>query len=90
MRQTIYQLLRDTGRRPGEITNLRRDCLDTDHNGGPVLIYTNSKAKRLNRRLHITTGTADIIRTWLDRVTILSSPEVRVPVPAPARAEPAR
>ncbi len=44
MRQTIYQLLRDTGRRPGEITALRRDCLDTDPGGGPVLIYTNAKA----------------------------------------------
>lgn len=89
MRQTIYQLLRDTGRRPGEITNLRRDCLYTDHNGGPVLIYTNSKAKRLNRRLHITTGTADIIRTWVDRVTILGpAPKSAYLFPHLLRAEP--
>ena len=71
MRQTIYQLLRDTGRRPGEITALRRNCLDTDHNGRPVLIYTNSKAKRLNRRLHITVATADVITAWLERVSTL-------------------
>ena len=69
MRQTIYQLLHDTGRRPGEITALRRNCLDTDPNGRPVLIYTNSKAKRLNRRLHITVTTADMITAWLGRLS---------------------
>jgi integrase len=71
MRQTIYQLLRDTGRRPGEITALRRDCLDTDPGGGPVLIYTNSKAGRLDRRLHITVSTANVVTTWLARISIL-------------------
>jgi integrase len=71
LRQTIYQLLRDTGRRPGEVTALRRDCLDTDPGGGPVLIYTNSKAGRLDRRLHITTSTANLITTWLARISTL-------------------
>ena len=71
MRQTIYHLLRDTGRRPGEITALRRDCLETDHDGHPVLIYTNSKANRLNRRLHITNATSDVITTWRERVSTL-------------------
>lgn len=71
MRQTIYQLLRDTGRRPGEITALRRDCLDTDPGGGPVLIYTNAKANRLGRRLHITTAAAAAVSAWLARVTTL-------------------
>jgi integrase-like protein len=71
MRQTIYQLLRDTGRRPGEITALRRNCLATDPGGGPVLIYTNSKAGRINRRLHITAATADIVTTWLARIAKL-------------------
>jgi integrase len=71
MRQTIYQLLRDTGRRPGEITALRRNCLDTDPGGGPVLIYTNSKAGRLDRRLHITTSTAKLVSTWLARISAL-------------------
>jgi integrase len=71
MRQTIYQLLRDTGRRPGEITALRRNCLATDPGGGPVLIYTNSKTGRINRRLHITAATADIVTTWLARIAKL-------------------
>ncbi|QHE73152.1 tyrosine-type recombinase/integrase [Rhodococcus sp. WAY2] len=71
LRQTIYQLLRDTGRRPGEITALRRDCLDVDPGGGPVLIYTNAKANRLDRRLHITAGTAAVITTWRERVRLL-------------------
>ena len=71
LRQTIYQLLRDTGRRPGEITGLRRDCLDTDPGGGPVLIYTNSKAGRLDRRLHITTATAKLVTNWLARISTL-------------------
>ena len=68
MRQTVYHLLRDTAPRPGEITALRRDCLETDHDGHPVLIYTNSKANRLNRRLHITNATSDVITTWRERV----------------------
>ncbi|WP_460703889.1 tyrosine-type recombinase/integrase [Luteococcus sediminum] len=71
MRQTIYQLLRDTGRRPGEITALRRNCLDTDPEGQPILIYTNSKAGRLDRRLHITTATAEVVTTWLARISTL-------------------
>nr|WP_240963393.1 tyrosine-type recombinase/integrase [Antrihabitans stalactiti] len=71
MRQTIYQLLRDTGRRPGEITALRRNCLDTDPAGDPVLIYTNSKANRVNRRLHITTDTAQVVKAWRAQVSTL-------------------
>ena len=53
MHRTIYQILRDTGRRPGEVVSLRIDCLeiiDGQHN----LIYDNHKAGRLRRRLPIT------------------------------------
>jgi len=63
MHQSIYQILRDTGRRPGEVTSLRVGCLeviDGQHN----LIYDNHKAGRMRRRLPITTGTAQIIQSW--------------------------
>ena len=63
MHQTIYQILRDTGRRPGEAVSLRVDCLeiiDGQHN----LIYDNHKAGRMRRRLPITTDTAQLIQRW--------------------------
>ena len=63
MHQTIYRILRDTGRRPGEVVSLRIDCLeviDGQHN----LIYDNHKAGRMRRRLPITTDTAQVITSW--------------------------
>lgn len=63
MHQTIYQILRDTGRRPGEVVSLEVGCveiIDGQHN----LIYDNHKAARLRRRLPITAATADVIATW--------------------------
>ena len=66
MHQTIYQILRDTGRRPGEIVSLKIGCvevIDGQHN----LIYDNHKAARKRRRLPITTDTAEIITTWQRR-----------------------
>ena len=45
MHQTIYQILRDTGRRPGEIVSLKIGCvevIDGQHN----LVYDNHKAAR--------------------------------------------
>ena len=63
MHQTIYQILRDTGRRPGEIVSLKIGCLeviDGQHN----LIYDNHKAARLRRRLPITADTAEVIAAW--------------------------
>ena len=59
MHHAIYQILRDTGRRPGEVVSLHIDCLeviDGQHN----LIYDNHKAGRMRRRLPITTGTAEV------------------------------
>lgn len=72
MHQTIYQILRDTGRRPGEIVSLKIGCvevIDAQHN----LVYDNHKAARLRRRLPITTDTAEIITAWQDRRTQLST-----------------
>jgi integrase/BMFP domain-containing protein YqiC len=73
MHQTIYQLLRDTGRRPGEVVSLRVGCLeviDGQHN----LIYDNHKAGRMRRRLPITTGTAALITSWRERRNQLPTP----------------
>ena len=58
MQQAIYRILRDTGRRPGEVVSLRMACLeviDGQHN----LIYDNHKAARMRRRLPITADTAE-------------------------------
>jgi integrase len=63
MHQTIYQILRDTGRRPGEVVSLRTGCLEVT-GGQHNLIYDNHKAGRMRRRLPITTGTAEIIQSW--------------------------
>ena len=73
MHQTIYQILRDTGRRPGEVVSLHADCIeviDGQHN----LIYDNRKAGRMRRRLPITTHTAEIITAWRQRRGRLSAP----------------
>lgn len=70
MHQTIYQILRDTGRRPGEIVSLKIGCvevIDGQHN----LVYDNHKAARLRRRLPITSETAEIIMAWQHRRTQL-------------------
>ncbi|MGH3433774.1 MAG: tyrosine-type recombinase/integrase, partial [Thermocrispum sp.] len=74
MHQTNYQILRDTGRRPGEVVSLRIGCLeviDGHHN----LIYDNHKAGRMRRRLPIATDTAQVISSWQQRRTHLSTPD---------------
>jgi len=57
----MNELMMDTGRRPDEICQLRLDCLTRDAHGKPVLIYTDSKNHRPNRRLPIAEATARII-----------------------------
>jgi hypothetical protein len=59
--RTAVELLIDTGRRPGEICQLRLDCLEYDADGQPILVYDNIKSRRLGRRLPIATGTGDVI-----------------------------
>jgi len=73
MHQTIYRILRDTGRRPGEVVSLHVGCLEVV-DGQPNLIYDNHKAGRMRRRLPITTDTAEVITTWQRR-------RIRLPVP---------
>ena len=58
----------DTGRRPDEIARLMLDCLETDPDGKPVLIYDNFKAHRNGRRLPIAAATAAIIADQQQRV----------------------
>jgi integrase len=63
MQQTIYQILRDSGRRPGEVVSLRTGCVEVI-SGQHNLIYDNHKAGRMRRRLPITSETAEIILSW--------------------------
>src|SRR6266699_3375482 len=63
MHQVIYQILRDTGRRPGEVVSLRAGCVEVT-GGQHSLIYDNHKAGRMRRRLPITAATAGIILSW--------------------------
>jgi len=56
------EVLMDTGRRPDEVCQLPLDCLDRDADGKYVLIYTDYKENRLQRRLPIPDSTAALIR----------------------------
>lgn len=64
----IVEVLIDTGRRPEEACQLPWDCLDTTVDGHQVLVYTDSKNNRPNRRLPISVETADLIREHRENV----------------------
>ena len=73
MQQAIYRILRETGRRPGEVASLHIGCvevIDRQHN----LIYDNHKAGRMRRRLPITAQTATDILDWQDHRAGWSTP----------------
>ncbi|MGN8026200.1 tyrosine-type recombinase/integrase [Microbacterium sp. 22242] len=72
--QVVYQLIRDTGRRPSEIVSLKRDAVEY-HDGDPCLVYDNRKAGRLGRRLPIDPSTALIVNDWAKRVSSLLVPQ---------------
>lgn len=59
--RTAVELLIDTGRRPDEICQLPYDCLERDKDNKPVLVYDNTKAHRMGRRLPISESTAAVI-----------------------------
>jgi integrase len=61
----VFELLRDTGRRPYEIAELRVDCLKQGK-GDWTLIWDNRKAKRLRRNLPVAQETAEAIQRWLE------------------------
>jgi integrase len=71
--RTVYIILRDTGRRPGEVAALPRDCLETI-DGGTSLVWDNGKGKRNRRRLPIDEDTAHAIRVWQQRRNTLPAP----------------
>lgn len=64
MLQTIYQLLRDLGRRPTEIYSLRRDTLRETDDGQPYIIYDSHKTAEYGLELPIHRSTARVIQTW--------------------------
>lgn len=66
--RTGVELAIDTGRRPEEICDLPYDCLARDDDGSPVLVYSNFKANRLDRRLPISEATATLISAQQQRV----------------------
>jgi integrase len=75
MHQAIYRLLRDTGRRPGEIVSLRVGCIEMIDDQ-PNLVYDNHKAGRMRRRLPITTETAEHVISWERHRVVIPGPPV--------------
>ncbi|MET7852682.1 tyrosine-type recombinase/integrase [Streptomyces avermitilis] len=73
MFQTVYFVLRDTGRRPQEVTRLALDCLEKDGDEHQ-LIWDNRKSKRLRRRLPIGQETVAAINAWKTRRAGLELP----------------
>ncbi|WP_329356516.1 tyrosine-type recombinase/integrase [Streptomyces anulatus] len=61
--RTAYIIMRDTGRRTGEIAGLPLNCLEFDE-GKYKLIWHNTKARRLRRRLPVYSETVDAIKAW--------------------------
>ena len=61
--QTIYTVLRDTGRRLGEVASLKVGCVEQE-DGHYQLVYDNHKAKRNGRRLPIPQSTAELVNLW--------------------------
>jgi hypothetical protein len=73
MFRTVYIVLRDTGRRPGEVAALPMDCLETV-DGETSLVWDNSKGKRHRRRLPIGEDTTNAIRVWQQHRRTLPTP----------------
>jgi integrase len=78
----------DTGRRPEDILGLPLDCLGRDKDGSAVLVYDNTKANRLGRRLPIGEATAAVITAQQQRVRAMfpnTPPAELVLLPTPRR-----
>lgn len=71
MQRLAYELLRDTGRRVGEITRLRLTCIWRENDGSPWLIYDNAKAGRLERRIPIFEALASSVEQLAGQVAAL-------------------
>lgn len=89
MFETVYRVLRDTGRRPREVVSLKRNCLE--YAGGDCfLIWNNYKGKRLKRRLPITSETAEDIQVWAEHRSGLLAPSRSTPYLFPAISDSGR
>lgn len=64
MCRAVYDLLRDTGRRPYEIAELRTDCLRREDREWS-LRWDNRKGGRGGRHLPIASETVESVRRWL-------------------------
>ncbi|MFD7338493.1 tyrosine-type recombinase/integrase [Streptomyces violascens] len=89
MFQAVYQVLRDTGRRPKEVVSLKRDCLEFAGSDS-FLIWNNYKGKRLRRRLPITQETTEDIQVWAERRSGLITPHRSEPYLFPAITDSSR
>ncbi|WP_371660697.1 tyrosine-type recombinase/integrase [Streptomyces sp. NBC_00280] len=75
MFQAAYVVVRDTGRRPGEVCKLPVDCLKVD--GAEFdLLWDNHKARRFRRRLPVASQTVAAIRVWQERRAQMDIPDV--------------
>lgn len=77
MHQTIYQLLRDLGRRPSEILGLKRDALQHYDDGRPFIRYDAPKTGDIGLELPIHHSTANIISAWFNRLNAVTDIEPR-------------
>jgi integrase len=77
MHQVIYRILRDTGRRPGEVVSL--NSVARGHRRPAQFDQRHHKAARLRRRLPITTETAEAILDRERRRAKLSTPPATHP-----------
>ncbi len=83
MFRTVYVLLRDTGRRPNEIGALGLGCLEYD-GGEYQLIWDNTKAGRLRRRLPLDSDTVSAVKEWTSVRERLDLPSRALPFLFPA------
>ena len=59
----FVRLAAETGRRPGELVSLKYDCIDTESEGGPFLIYTETKVTAgQERKLPVLSAVVDTVR----------------------------
>ena len=60
---TLVRLAAETGRRPGELVSLKYGCIDTQSEGGPFLIYTETKVTAgQERKLPVLRVVIDTVR----------------------------
>jgi integrase len=64
----LVRLAAETGRRPGELVSLKYNCIDTESEGGPYLIYTETKVTGgQERRLPVLSAVVDTVQEQQQR-----------------------